>query len=102
MTASTTTRSDAAKACSPRVIRAAKSREAVRELYTIDDPHAAADWVNELADTGTDSGSGLEVRGRTLRRWAAPIAAWHALRAANGPTEAINNLAERIKRVAFG
>lgn len=27
---------------------------------------------------------------------------WHASRATNGPTEALNNLAKRIKRVAFG
>lgn len=34
--------------------------------------------------------------------WAQPIAAWHASRATNGPVEAIDNLAKRIKRVAFG
>lgn len=32
----------------------------------------------------------------------AGIAAWHASKATNGPVEAINNLAKRIKPVAFG
>ncbi len=58
----------------------------------------------ELAATFTDVAYGPEIRrlGRTLKRWAEPIAAWHASRATNGPVEAINNLAKRIKRVAFG
>jgi transposase len=45
-----------------------------------------------------------EVRqlGRTLRRWREQIAAWHDAQVSNGPTEAMNNLAKRIKRVAFG
>ena len=30
------------------------------------------------------------------------IAAWHKAQVSNGPTEAINNLIKRIKRVAFG
>ncbi len=80
------------------------AKEAVRELYQLDDPDLALDWVTELAETCTDPGYGPEVRrlGRTLKRWAEPIAAWHASRATNGPVEAINNLAKRIKRVAFG
>ncbi len=80
------------------------AKQAVHELYDIDDPNLALDWVRELADSCTDGAYGPEIRrlGRTLRRWAEPIAAWHASRATNGPVEAINNLAKRIKRVAFG
>jgi transposase len=80
------------------------AKEAVREIYRIPDPDLALDWVNELADTLTDRIYGPEIRklGRTLRRWAPQIAAWHTSRASNGPTEAVNNLAKRIKRVAFG
>ena len=46
----------------------------------------------------------LEVRrlGRTLIRWRDQIAAWHRSHVTNGPTEAVNNLVKRIKRVAFG
>jgi transposase len=80
------------------------AKEAVRELYRIGDPELALEWVSELADTLDDKIYGPELRrlGRTLRRWAPQIAAWHDSRASNGPVEAINNLAKRIKRVAFG
>ena len=40
--------------------------------------------------------------GRTIRRWRNQIVAWHTAQVTNGPTEAMNNLAKRIKRVAFG
>ena len=40
--------------------------------------------------------------GRTLTRWRHQIAAWHHARFTNGPTEAVNNLIKRVKRVAFG
>jgi transposase len=46
----------------------------------------------------------LEVRalGRTIARWRDQIVAWHRARVSNGPTEAVNNLVKRVKRVAFG
>jgi transposase len=37
--------------------------------------------------------------GRTLLRWLDQIVAWHHARVTNGPTEAINNLIKRIKRI---
>ena len=40
--------------------------------------------------------------GRTLLRWKHQIAAWHEAHVTNGPTEAVNNLIKRVKRVAFG
>ena len=40
--------------------------------------------------------------GRTIRRWRDQIVAWHRSYVTNGPTEAINNLVKRVKRVAFG
>jgi len=40
--------------------------------------------------------------GRTLVHWRHQIAAWHAAHVSNGPTEALNNLIKRVKRVAFG
>ena len=32
----------------------------------------------------------------------AQICAWHVARVSNGPTESINNLIKRIKRIGFG
>ncbi|HEX2028625.1 MAG TPA: transposase [Nitriliruptorales bacterium] len=79
------------------------AKAAVRGIYQLDDPDVALQWTNELADTLADPAYGPEVRqlGCTLRRWATHIAAWHRSHATNGPTEAANNLAKRIKRVAF-
>ena len=40
---------------------------------------------------------------RTIHKWAAQIVAWHQSHISNGPTEAINNLVKRVKRIsAFG
>lgn len=42
---------------------------------------------------------------RTLARWRDQIVAWHEALVSNGPTEAVNNLInliKRIKRIGFG
>jgi transposase len=46
----------------------------------------------------------LEIRrlGRSITRWRDQITARHRPHVSNGPTEAINNLVKRVKRVAFG
>jgi len=81
-----------------------EAKEAVRELYGHQDESLALEWVDALAEDLTDSMRPPEVRslGRTLRRWRNEITAWHACHLSNGPTEAMNNLVKRIKRVAFG
>jgi hypothetical protein len=83
---------------------AGQAKEAVRELYRITDPDLADSWLDELAATLDDRAYTPEIRrlGRTLKRWRPQIAAWHRSRASDGPIEATNNLAKRIKRVAFG
>ena len=40
--------------------------------------------------------------GRTIWHWFEEICNFHLARIHNGPTEAINNLIKRIKRVGFG
>jgi len=63
------------------------------------------------AVTITGIGAGLQDRscppevrqlGRTIIKWRHQIAAWHNAHVSNGPTEAVNNLLKRVKRVAFG
>lgn len=46
----------------------------------------------------------FEVRtlARTLQNWFDQILAWHDAKVSNGPTEGMNNLLKRTKRVAFG
>ena len=80
------------------------AKETVRALYTIVDPNDAAAFIDELIDDMADRAMPVEVRSLagTLRRWRAQIIAWHRARVSNGPTEALNNLIKRIKRVAFG
>jgi len=94
------------KAGDPRgdVAVAWEAKEAVRELYQHQDQALALEWIDALVDDLTDTMRPLEVRslGRTLKRWRIEITAWHACHITNGPTEAMNNLIKRVKRVAFG
>lgn len=39
--------------------------------------------------------------GRAITHWADQICEWHLSHVSNGPTEAVNNLAKRVKRIAF-
>jgi transposase len=76
----------------------------VRQIYDHTDPELADAWVAEIGRDFTDEAMPVEVRrlGRTIAKWADQICAWHRSHVANGPTETVNNLAKRIKRVAFG
>jgi transposase len=80
------------------------AKETLRGLYAVDDPADADKYLTELIDDLLDADHPLEVRslGRALHRWHAQIVAWHTARVSNGPTEAANNLAKRIKRIGFG
>jgi transposase len=80
------------------------AKETIRGIYDIDDPDAAGEFIDELIDDMLDSEMPPEVRslGRTLRRWRDQIVAWHQALVSNGPTEAINNLIKRVKRIGFG
>ena len=80
------------------------AKEAVRELYSHQDQPLALRWLDELSADLADGMRPPEVSslGRTLKRWRSEITAWHACHFTNGPTEAMNNLIKRVKRVAFG
>jgi transposase len=76
----------------------------VRELYSHADAQLATEWIEQLILDMADQTWPLEVRslGRTLAKWRHEIIAWHHAHFTNGPTEAMNNLIKRVKRVAFG
>ena len=80
------------------------AKEVLRSVYAIDDPDTAITFVTQLGIDLQDDSCPPEVQrlGRTIGRWRHQIAAWHQGRHSNGPTEAINNLVKRVKRVAFG
>ena len=44
----------------------------------------------------------IQKLGRTIRTWFDKICNYHLARVSNGPTEALNNLIKRIKRIGFG
>ncbi|QYG93454.1 ISL3 family transposase [Iamia sp. SCSIO 61187] len=79
------------------------AKETLRGLF--DQPaEAAAGYLAELIESLLDRSMPRELQqlGRTLRRWSDEIVAWHQAQVTNGPTEAMNSLIKRIKRVGFG
>jgi transposase len=80
------------------------AKETVRSLYQIADPDDAATFLDELVDDMSEPTMPVEVQdlAGTLTRWRDQILAWHTARVSNGPTEAVNNLIKRIKRIGFG
>jgi transposase len=80
------------------------AKKVIRSIYEITDSQLAGEFVDELAADLQDETHLIEVRslGRTIARWRAQIVAWQEAFVSNGPTEAINNLIKRIKRIGFG
>jgi transposase len=80
------------------------AKEVVRQIYDHTDHQLAVEWVDEIVADFADREMPPEVRrlGRTIARWREQIVAWHRSHVSNGPTEAVNNLVKRVKRVAFG
>ncbi|MDG2262432.1 MAG: transposase [Actinomycetota bacterium] len=68
------------------------------------DQELAAEFVTRLSVDLQDESCPVEdhALGRTIARWRDQIVAWHRSKVSNGPTEAVNNLVKRVKRVAFG
>lgn len=79
-------------------------KEVVRSIYEHRDHNLALTFVDRLSHDLQDTDLPAEANqlGRTLNRWKHQICAGHASGVSNGPTEAINNLVNRVKRVAFG
>jgi transposase len=71
------------------------AKEVVRQTYAHSDPELADAWVTEIIRDFADESMPIEVRrlGRTIKKWASQITAWHQSHVSNGPTEGVNNLA---------
>ncbi len=78
-------------------------KERLRDFYQASAREARA-ILEDLVEHCLRDAMPPEVRklGRTLRRWFEKICNYHLARVSNGPTEALNNLVKRIKRIAFG
>ena len=79
-------------------------KERLRDFYKTFDVAEARVMLEELKDHCLRPSMPPEIQklGRTLRTWFDKICNFHLARVSNGPTEAINNLIKRIKRVGFG
>jgi transposase len=79
-------------------------KERLRDFYRTLDPAEARTMLEELVGHCANQAMPAEVQklGRTIKHWFDKIANFHLARVSNGPTEALNNLIKRIKRIGFG
>lgn len=79
-------------------------KERLREFYRCTDLNTAHAMLTELIEHCQRPAMPAELRklGRTLNKWFDKICNFHIARVSNGPTEALNNLIKRIKRIGFG
>jgi transposase len=89
---------------SAEVAIAYRIKERLRDFYRTGDPDEARAMLDELQRHCVKKAMPAEIQrlGRTLRKWFDKIANFHLARVTNGPTEGLNNLIKRIKRVGFG
>ena len=79
------------------------AKELLREVYATSSVRVAGRRVDRFDRHCRSSEVPELVRlANTVRRWRVPILAWHATGLTNGPTEAVNLLIKKIKRVGHG
>jgi transposase len=85
-----------------RVFRRVTRR--LREFYRTPELAKARAMLEELIEhcRRRTMPAELQKLGRTLHAWFDKICNYHLARISNGPTEALNNLIKRIKRIGFG
>jgi transposase len=81
-----------------------RDKERLRDFYRTREPPAARAMLEELVEhcRRRTMPPELQKLGRTLQTWFDKICNYHLARVSNGPTEALNNLIKRIKRIGFG
>ncbi|MGH9207891.1 MAG: ISL3 family transposase [Acidimicrobiales bacterium] len=79
-------------------------KERLRDFYRATDRLEARQLLEELERHCLKRAMPPEIQrlGRTIRRWFEKLCNYHIARVSNGPTEALNNLVKRIKRIGFG
>jgi len=79
-------------------------KERFRDFYSQSDPQLARQMLEELTEHCQRKAMPPEVQrlGRTIHKWFDKICNYHISKMSNGPTEALNNLIKRVKRVGFG
>jgi transposase len=79
-------------------------KERLRDFYATYDSEEARAILEELQAHCVKRAMPPEIQklGRTIRQWFDKICNFHLARVSNGPTESLNNLIKRIKRIGFG
>lgn len=79
-------------------------KERLRDFYATGDPDEARQLLAELRGHCLKPAMPPEVQrlGRTIRKWFDKLCNYQLAKVSNGPTEALNNLIKRIKRIGFG
>jgi transposase len=79
-------------------------KERLRDFYRIGNSDEARSILEELQAHCLKRAMPAEVRklGRTIKQWFDKICNYHLAKVTNGPTESLNNLIKRIKRIGFG
>jgi hypothetical protein len=94
------------KLCDPgaEVAIAYRIKERLRDFYRESDADKARCLLEELKGHCLKVAMPPEVQklGRAIEKWFDKICNYHSAKMTNGPTESINNLIKRVKRVGFG
>ena len=79
-------------------------KERLRDFYRTEDPYEARLLLADLQRHCLKRAMPPEIQrlGKTIRKWFDKLCNYHLARVSNGPTEALNNLVKRIKRIGFG
>ena len=78
-------------------------KELLREVYAADDLDEARSRLAAFYDWCADAEVPELTRlARTIRAWQAEVLAYHTTGLSNGPTEAVNLLIEKVRRVGHG
>jgi transposase len=79
-------------------------KERLRDFYATFDPDEARQLLEDLVAHCLKRAMPPEIQKlrRTIRQWFDRLCDFHLARVSNGPTEALNNLIKRIKRIGFG
>ena len=81
-----------------------RMKERLRDFYRTTNADEASAILEELVAHCVKSPMPPEIQklGKTIRYWFDKIVNFHLARVSNGPTESLNNLIKRIKRIGFG
>jgi len=79
-------------------------KEAICDFYKMNDYQSARLYLCQILEHIKKPSMPKELQSlaRTIERWFEKIMAFHFARVTNGPTEGLNNLIKRVKRVGFG